>query len=132
MPFTVTLVRQFSDNVATNANQPCDNQQVRMTETVTAYTGLQDGGVFVYRVDPVTLVPRYDHIAVPCDLQRYNLNVVTPGAEFIRKISIDMYYATAQAAQEGAVVIENSVQDLVDELAALQNMSAAVTTTISS
>lgn len=126
MAYTVVLEQQFSDNFDTD--QACDSQTVRLTLTVTSFTDLEDGGIFVYVVDPVTGVERYDHVAVPCDLQRYNLDV-TGGLEFVRKDELELYYPSSTEAEEGRDSIFSSVQDLLNELQAASTLSTAVTTT---
>lgn len=124
MAFTVTVSRQVTDEAGDASN----TATVRLVMTVTGFTDLQDGGVFVYAVDPVTQVERYDHIAVPTDLQNYNLNAAS-GLSFVRRTSIDLYYASYDLVEAGISTIESSIQDLMDDLASAEALGTAVSTT---
>ena len=126
MPYSVTIDQQFSADIDQALN--CQLQTVRLTITVTSVIGLPDTGVLVFSIDPQTSVERYSHVANACDLQTYDLDVLTD-KEYVRRSTVSLYFPNAQQAQQTALEFGLSIQQLVDDLEAADQLGPAQTLT---
>lgn len=125
MTFSVTLDKQLS-----LTNDPeFVTTPVRLTMTVTAVTDFNDFGIFTFTINQVTNSPEYSHVATPNDLRDFNFDIVG-GKEFVRKSSIDLAFETAELAEEAVEDIEDRIQQLIDDEAALADLGSVTTVTL--
>lgn len=124
--YSITFTKQLSLNTEP-ALQP---GQTRLRIVITAVVGFTDLGMLVFQVGPQTGVNYYSHPATPVDLTTYNYQ--TAGNKpFVRLAVLDQYYETAVLAEEAAATIGAALQQLCTDMTVLQDLSSAVTVTVS-
>lgn len=124
MTYSVTLSVQLTPDYTA-----CPQAPVRITMSVTAFTGFIDNGIFVFLKDTVTNFAYYNRVSTPCDINTLSTN---PGNPTFRAGAIDITVLSADAATAAIASIEAAIQDTCNEMNRLATLAAPTTIVITS